>query len=246
MAGLGRFVQDMLLWSTAEFGCLRLGDGFVQGSSIMPQKRNPVALEHARAIASKAIGEAAAILIAVHNTPFGDVVDTEDDLQPLVDRLFHDAARALALVAAAMATATFDAAVMARRAGEGGITMTELADTLVRDHGLAFDTAHAIARRIVSAKAADAGARVSEVLAQASAELAGAAIHYTEDEMAAILGPRHFVEVRTTPGGPAPAETARAAAASLAALETDRSWVRETQARLEAARAELARRSAGL
>src|SRR6185295_10343512 len=46
LVGLGRFVQDMLLWSTAEFGYLRLGDGYVQGSSIMPQKRNPVALEH--------------------------------------------------------------------------------------------------------------------------------------------------------------------------------------------------------
>ena len=67
-----------------EFGYLRLSDGFVQGSSIMPQKRNPVALEHARAIGSKAVGQAQAIVTTVHNTPFGDIVDTEDDLQPLV------------------------------------------------------------------------------------------------------------------------------------------------------------------
>ena len=95
LAGLGRFAQDMLLWCTAEFAYMRLGDGFVQGSSIMPQKRNPVALEHARAIGSRALGEAMAVLVAVHNTPFGDIVDTEDDLQPLVDRMFHDAARAI-------------------------------------------------------------------------------------------------------------------------------------------------------
>jgi argininosuccinate lyase len=145
-----------------------------------------------------------------------------------------------------MATAEFDAAAMERRAGEGWITMTELADTLVRDHGLAFDTAHAIAQRIVAAKTADPGARVSEILGRASAELTGTAIRYTEGEMTAILGPRHFVEVRTTPGGPAPAETARAVAASMAALETDRAWVRETQARLHTAGAELARRSAAL
>ena len=62
LTGHGRFVQDMLLWSTAEFGYLRLGDGYVQGSSIMPQKRNPVALEHARAIGSKALGQAQAIV----------------------------------------------------------------------------------------------------------------------------------------------------------------------------------------
>ena len=60
LVGLGRVVQDLLLWCTREFGYLRLSDGFVQGSSIMPQKRNPVALEHARAIASKALGQATA------------------------------------------------------------------------------------------------------------------------------------------------------------------------------------------
>ncbi|MGE3706299.1 MAG: argininosuccinate lyase, partial [Vicinamibacterales bacterium] len=48
LTGIGRFVQDLLLWSTSEFGYVRLGDGFVQASSIMPQKRNPVAFEHAR------------------------------------------------------------------------------------------------------------------------------------------------------------------------------------------------------
>src|SRR4029079_5551098 len=138
LTGHGRFVQDMLLWSTAEFGYLRLGDGYVQGSSIMPQKRNPVALEHARAIGSKALGQAQAIVVAVHNTPFGDIVDTEDDLQPLVSSMFKDAARAVALAAAALADAGFDTKKMAARAGENWITMTELADTLARDHGLPF------------------------------------------------------------------------------------------------------------
>ncbi len=96
--GLGRVVQDLLLWCTMEFGYLRLSDGFVQGSSIMPQKRNPVALEHARAIGSKAVGQAQAIATAVHNTPFGDIVDTEDDLQPLVASMFRDATRMVTLV----------------------------------------------------------------------------------------------------------------------------------------------------
>src|SRR5262249_44509631 len=78
LTGLGRFTKDLLLWSTPEFGYVRFGDGFVQSSSIMPQKRNPVAIEHVRALGSKALGQAVAILTAVHNTPFGDVVDTED------------------------------------------------------------------------------------------------------------------------------------------------------------------------
>ena len=104
LVGLGRFVQDLLLWCTAEFGYIRFGEGFVQCSSIMPQKRNPVAMEHARAIGSKALGQAQAIVVVVHNTPFGDIVDTEDDLQPLVFAMFRDATRAVKLVAAALAT----------------------------------------------------------------------------------------------------------------------------------------------
>jgi argininosuccinate lyase len=95
-------VQDLLLWGTREFSYVRFGDGFVQCSSIMPQKRNPVAIEHARAIGSKALGQAQAIVVTIHNTPFGDVVDTEDDLQPLVSSMFRDALRAVRLVAAAI------------------------------------------------------------------------------------------------------------------------------------------------
>ena len=116
IVGLGRVVQDLLLWCTMEFGYLRLSDGFVQGSSIMPQKRNPVALEHARAIGSKAVGQAQAIITTVHNTPFGDIVDTEDDLQPLVASMFRDATRMVTLVAAAMRLADFDVAQLASRA----------------------------------------------------------------------------------------------------------------------------------
>ena len=118
LAGLGRVVQDLLLWCTAEFGYLRLADGFVQSSSIMPQKRNPVALEHARAIASKALGQASAMMLTVHNTPFGDIVDTEDDLQPLVAPMFRDARRAVALVGAAMRDARVRRGA-ARSAGRG-------------------------------------------------------------------------------------------------------------------------------
>jgi argininosuccinate lyase len=246
LTGLGRFVQDMLLWSTAEFGYLRLGDGFVQGSSIMPQKRNPVAMEHARAIGSKALGQAMGIMVCVHNTPFGDIVDTEDDLQPLVDRMFHDACRALTLAGAAMASAEFDTATLARRAGEGWITITELADTLVREHGMAFDTAHDIARRIVKTRGDSPAALISDIIAEASQELLGTAIRCTEERVMAIMSPRHFVDVRTTLGGPAPAMTTAALEASRETLGADQAWVATTCARLEQAAAELKVRSAAL
>jgi argininosuccinate lyase len=246
LAGLGRFVQDMLLWCTAEYAYMRLGDGFVQGSSIMPQKRNPVALEHARAIASRALGEATAVLVAVHNTPFGDIVDTEDDLQPLVERMFHDTVRAIGIASASMASAGFDAASLERRAASGWITITELADTLVRDHGLSFAEAHAAAKGVVEERAADGSASVGDAVAAATAARAGGPIRYTEAALEALLSPRHFVAVRRTHGGPAPEVTARALDEARAALDADRAWIGEVERGLAEAAAELRRRSVAL
>src|SRR6185295_19339967 len=107
--------------------------------------------------------------LTVHNTPFGDIVDTEDDLQPLVFAMFRDATRAVRLVAAAMATAEFDAAALEARAG--WTTLTELADTLVRDHGLPFKTAHAIAARLVGGRQRDPSRSMAALLKDATTEL---------------------------------------------------------------------------
>jgi argininosuccinate lyase len=246
LAGHGRFVQDLLLWSTAEFGYVRFGDGFVQCSSIMPQKRNPVAIEHARAIGSKAIGLAQAIVSTVHNTPFGDIVDTEDDLQPLVFSMFRDATRAVKLVAAAMTTAQFDAERLESRAGDGWTTLTELADTLVRDHQLPFRTAHAISGRLIAARQREPNRPLADALAAASSDVLGAPIKYTETALAEILSPRHFVAVRRTLGGPAPEETARAAEVSHQLLAADQAWWEQATNALADAERRLAERSARL
>jgi argininosuccinate lyase len=246
LSGLGRVVQDLLLWSTMEFGYVRLADGFVQASSIMPQKRNPVALEHARAIASKALGQAGAVMLAVHNTPFGDVVDTEDDLQPLVASMFRDARRAVVLVDAALRAAEFDVARLESRAGEGGTTLTELADHLVRQHRIPFKTAHAIAGRLLKARCETPGAPLGATLATVSGDLLGVPLKYTDVQIEEIMSARHFVEVRRTPGGPAPAETARALACARETLVGDESWLADVGDRLAAAHAQLRRRAEAL
>jgi len=243
LAGLGRVLQDLLLWCTIEFGYLRLADGFVQGSSIMPQKRNPVALEHARAIASKALGQASGILLAVHNTPFGDIVDTEDDLQPLIATMFRDALRAVTLVDAATRTAEFDVARLQARAAEGGTTLTELADHLVREHGLPFKTAHAIVGRLMAARRERPEGSLAATLSSVSEALAGTPLRYTDDELATIMSPRHFVDVRRTRGGPAPSETSRAIDDATQALNADRVWLSRVRGGLSDADGQLRERS---
>jgi argininosuccinate lyase len=246
LAGLGRFVQDLLLWCTVEFGYLRLADGFVQASSIMPQKRNPVALEHVRAIASKALGQASAVVVTVHNTPFGDIVDTEDDLQPLVASMFRDAIRAVMLVGAAMRGAELDVARLEARAAEGGTTLTELADHLVRAHAIPFMTAHTIAGRLLKAHRERPDAPLGAILATVSGDLLGVPLQYSDAQIVDILSPRHFVEVRRTAGGPAPGETARAIEVSRRALDADRQWLVRTREAAAEADAALRERSGRL
>ncbi|HXW03861.1 MAG TPA: argininosuccinate lyase [Vicinamibacterales bacterium] len=246
LAGLGRVVQDLLLWCTSEFGYLRLADGFVQCSSIMPQKRNPVALEHARAIGSKALGQAGAIQLAVHNTPFGDIVDTEDDLQPLVFSTFRDATRAVQLVAAAMEAADFDRARLLARAQTGWITVTELADSLTRQQGVPFRKSHTVASTFVADATRQPERPLTEVLRDASIRVLGQPVDYEEEALRQVLSPEHFVAVRTTAGGPAPSETARAIRRSQELLAEEDAWVANAGARLRAAEESLRKAVAGL
>src|SRR5918993_425115 len=112
--------------------------------------------------------------------------------------------RWVTLVAAAMRGADFDVPKLASRAALHGTTLTELADTLVRDHGLPFRSSHAIAALLLKARTEDPGARLSEALAKASRAILGRTLDYTEEELETVMSPRHFVEVRTTYGGAAP------------------------------------------
>ena len=224
LVNTGKFAQEFLLLAMREFDALRLSDGYVQCSSIMPQKRNPVALEHVRALASKALGQAQGVLTAVHNTPFGDINDVEDDLQPLIANAFRDACRAVSLLAAALSTATFNTEVLRARAHRDFIAVTELADTIVRREGLPFRTAHHIVARSVRAALAQDGVLTHDILQTAAQKTIKRPLTLTDAELTEALDPENFVRVRTIYGGPAPAETRRAWQAENERAALDETW----------------------
>jgi argininosuccinate lyase len=234
MVNLGKFVQDLLLWSTREFGFLRLSDGFVQSSSIMPQKRNPVSLEHARILASRALGEAQAVFLCAHNTPFGDINDSEDPLQPLVFTMFADALRALCLLAGLLATAQVDRDHLARRAAADFLTVTELADSLVRRTGMSFREAHALVARAVQASGADD--RPAAIAAVFLSQNPSLGLDQAFVERA--LDPRNFVRIRQVAGGPAPEVVAEALSRAGAGQQEIEEWIRQKREILDAARRE--------
>ena len=222
MVNLGKLVQDLLLWCTKEFGFLHLRDAYVQASSIMPQKRNPVSLEHTRILASKGLGQAQAILTAAHNTPFGDIVDSEDDLQPLAFSMFADAERALRLFTGVMANVEVDRERLARLANDNFLTVTELADTLVRGENLSFRAAHRLVSQAVQAVGTVYSAeRMVDEVERLVPAILGRPLSVPRPELRRALDAANFVGVRTVTGGPAPQavsaeiETARREQATL-------------------------------
>ena len=224
LVNVGKFAQEFLLMAMREFDAIRLSDGYVQTSSIMPQKRNPVALEHVRALASKALGQAQGVFTSVHNTPFGDINDVEDDLQPLIASAFRDARRSVSLFAAALSTATFNVEVLRERAGRGFITVTELADMIVRREGLPFRVAHHIVAGAVQGASERGGELTHQLLQEAALEATGRQLSLSPDDVRDALDPEHFVRVRAILGGPAPDETRRALAVERKREAEDESW----------------------
>ncbi|WP_247739104.1 argininosuccinate lyase [Bacillus sp. 165] len=203
MTNTGRWIQDFLLYVTKEFNAISIADPYVQISSIMPQKRNPVSVEHSRALASSSAGEALTVLHMIHNTPFGDIVDTEDDLQPHLYRSYEKANRVVLLMNAVIRTMNVNKEMLHERAAKHCITITELADVLARDKHIPFRTAHKLAGEVAKActnKQCElyelSAAEVNQLLERyASSTL-------TDCEWKDIISPDVFVSRRSVRGGP--------------------------------------------
>jgi len=226
---LGRSIQDFLLWGTQEFGALTLADPYVQISSIMPQKRNPVAVEHTRALLSSVVGDAQTVLWMVHNTPFGDILDTEDDMQPYVWRAVDRLEGMFRLLTGVLLTMRVNRDKLLRRARESFASVTELADAIVRRERLPFRQAHHIVSEAVKELSRQGEASLSmltlDVLNRHARSVAGRELTMAADEVAAALDPVHFVRVRSLEGGPSPDRMREAIQRKKREQETLKAWL---------------------
>ncbi|WBU56253.1 argininosuccinate lyase [Paracoccus sediminicola] len=207
MLHLGRLIQDLQFWSAFEVGQIHVPDAFVQISSIMPQKRNPVPIEHLRHLASQAASRARAQISIIHNTPFTDMNDSEGETQEAGYAAFDVAERVLSLLAALIPSLRINEDRVAATTSRACITITELADTLVRDEGLSFRTAHDIAA--ATARAVVAGGKgLSEGFApfsDAFKSIVGRPPALSPAAFTAAVSARNFVDRRNRFGGPAAA-----------------------------------------
>ena len=245
--GLGRFVQDLNSWTGFEIGHIRVPDAFVQISSIMPQKRNPVPVEHLRLLLSLAAGRAETVLHTLHNTPFTDMNDSEGEVQAAGYDSFNTIGRALTLLDAFMQAIEIDETRTRKHIAESCITITEVADTMVREEGISFRQAHEIASVLAKRMIAAGETLITlpmQVFTAAFTETIGRPPAITEPRFREIASPEHFIAVRTMLGGPAPAALHASLAryrTGLAAVTAARTGTEHTVAAAEAERARLVR-----
>ncbi|NEU14224.1 argininosuccinate lyase [Methylobacterium sp. BTF04] len=212
---LSRFAEELVVWTSAQFNFVRLSDGYTTGSSIMPQKRNPDAAELVRAKSGRVIGALTGLLIVMKGLPLAYSKDMQEDKEGTFDAL-----QALSLCLAAMTGMVRDlvpnAEVLARAAGSGYATATDLADWLVRELGLPFREAHHVTGRLVGA----ASARNVGLEELSLAEMQAAEPRITQ-AVYAVLGVENSVSSRTSYGGTAPDNVRAQATRWLTQLSTE-------------------------
>jgi argininosuccinate lyase len=238
---LSRLNHDLLLFSNREFGFFGVADAFIQISSIMPQKRNPVVLEHVRAKLSRAHGAAQTVFTLTRNVPFGDVNDVGENLIHPTLEAFTSLDEALDLLEAVLRAGTWQITRMEARAGEHFTTATGLADALVL-HGLAFRSAHGVVSGLVDlAYQRELGWQ--DITAALVDEVAlvklGYAVGLDDTAVAEALNPRAFVDKRANPGGPNHAVMLGFLEIRHQQLVNDELWRRDQLAKLRHAREEL-------
>ena len=195
---LSRLAEEIVVWSTPQFGFVRLSDRFSTGSSIMPQKRNPDAAELVRAKVGRLNGSLLALLTVMKGLPLAYSKDMQEDKEAV-----FDAADTLELMLAAATGMVEDMEVdpeaMSAAAGAGFSTATDLADWLVRERGLPFREAHHVTGRAV-ALADERGVDLAD-LALADLQSIHEAIDATVFD---VLSVDASVRSRTSFGGTAP------------------------------------------
>ena len=194
---LSRLGEEWVLWSSSEFGFVRLDDAYSSGSSIMPQKKNPDAYELMRGKVGRLIGNLNALLVTLKGLPPGYSKDLQEDKEPLFDSVDSVLAM-LAVLPEMLRTASIDGARM--KAAAGGFALaTELADYLAAQ-GVPFREAHRAVGQLVR-RCEELGVTLEEV----PAEELNAAHPILADLPRNLLTPEGSVANKTSTGSTSPA-----------------------------------------
>ena len=211
MMHLSRFCEEMVLWSSLEFGFLTLDDGFATGSSMMPQKKNPDVAELIRGKTGRVYGDLTALLTVMKGLPLAYNKDMQEDKENFFDA--RDTwIKCLHVFTEMLRTASFRTDNMLSSASAGFANATDLADYLVKK-GVPFRDAHAVSGRLV-AHCLEKGCALDDLPLEELRQFSPA---FDQDVYAAI-SLSACVSARSLTGGPAPDRVNRA-------IEDGRKWL---------------------
>jgi argininosuccinate lyase len=212
-AHLSRLAEDLILFGSSEFGFVRYGDAFSTGSSMMPQKRNPDALELARGSSARMLGDLVALLGTIKGLPSGYNKDLQEDKRTLFDAA-DGTTLLLPAVAGSLEALTFDTARM-KAAVSSTMMATDLADYLVRKR-VTFREAHGAVGSLVR----EAEENGCELGALPFSSFRAAHVSFQTDVFAE-LAPQTSLENREIDGGTGPKSVKRQLAAARTALRAN-------------------------
>jgi argininosuccinate lyase len=206
---VGRMAEDLILWSSLAFGMIDLPDEFTSTSSIMPQKKNPEVLEIIRARIGDVIGDFVAAVTTMKSLPSGYNLDLQEltlELWETIECFSSSLSMLTALLpllkVSSIKPELFDFS-----------TSTELANMLVRKHGIPFRSAHRIVgtlvQKLVEQKRGLSGT-TPELLESISKQVVGHPVKVSQKEIRSSINPLQVVEAHGVKGGPSPGEISRA------------------------------------
>jgi len=206
MATLSRLAEEIIIMSSGEFSFLELPDEFSSTSSIMPQKKNQVVAEIARAKSAKVIGNLAGALSVLKALPQAYSLDLQE-LTPLVWSSVDDTRVSFKVMAKMLRNVKVNSEVMRAAVTRGFAIATELANSLVKKYGLSFREAHSVVGYMV-AKAVESGKSISQLsvvdLERAAKEVLGKEIKISMHDFDIAVDPLNAVRSKEVEGGPAP------------------------------------------
>jgi len=217
MVHLSRLAEELILWSTEEFGFITLDDVWSTGSSIMPQKKNPDFAELVRGKTGRVVGDLTAILVTLKGLPLAYNKDLQEDKEPAFDAI-DTYADSLVAVEGMLATMRVNAERMRAGAEGGFMAATDLADYLAA-HGVPFREAHEVVGSLVLACE-----RSGRTLGELTADELTAASPAFGNDAGAVLDVEAAVARRTTEGGTAHERVREQLALQREALAADEVW----------------------
>lgn len=234
---LSKTITDMLLWATEEENMIIMPEGLCSISSIMPQKRNPIVLEHLRACLGVAKGLGDTVVNGFFRTPYGDICDYED----VDDTLFSGFSmlkRCVDVFDSVMATMEVNKPLLRKRAYESFSVVTEIADEMYRSYGIPFRKAHGFVSGLVrKARAEGYDLRIvsKEYFGDFYEQYFGEPFTFDFTPIVRAIDPEHFVKVREIPGGTGPKAMQTQLDSAKRKTQENAAWLDGKKARLQAA-----------